>query len=109
MMPHQQTDITPIPPATTLSLDQSAQLMKDFTFLGRVKSAALTYAQYLSLQPANSGAKVRWMQQTMNQPDQMAQQLVSPVVLNPNVQQAGSTIDDPGLQAAVQSVADVMM
>ena len=107
--PHQQTDIVPIPPAATLSLDQSAQLTRDFTFQGRVKSAAIIYAQYLTLQPSNSASRMRWIQQTMSQPDQMAQQLVSPVVYNPNVQQAGSVIDDASLQAAVQVVADTLM
>ena len=110
MMPvSQPVDIVPIPPALTLSLDQEAQLMKDLTFLGRVKAAAITYAQYLTLQPSNSASRANWIQATMNQPDMMAQKLVSAVVVNPNVQMAGSAISDPELQAAVQVCADALM
>lgn len=93
-----------------MTYEESAALMRDNTFQGRVKVAAITYAQYLSLQPANSGSKARWIQNTMSAPDMAAQQLTPGTVMNPNVQQAGgATVTDVDLQAAVQAVADVMM
>ncbi|HEY1242227.1 MAG TPA: hypothetical protein VGF16_16800 [Bryobacteraceae bacterium] len=92
-----------------LTYDDSAQLMNDAQFRGRVKVAALTYAQYIALQPATSGARIRWAQQVMQQPDAMATVLTPPTVMNPNVQAAGAAITDPDLQSAVQAVADVMM
>jgi hypothetical protein len=92
-----------------LTYEESAILMNDPVFKGRVKVSALTYAQYITLQPATSGSRIRWAQQVMQQPDAMAQSLVSPVVMNPNVQADGGAIDDVNLQAAVQAVADVMM
>ena len=95
----------------SMTLEESAALMNDATFRGRVKVAALNYAQYLSLQAstASSNAKMTFMQQTMRAPDAMAQTLTPPTVLNPNVQQDGPTVSDASLQAAVQTTADMMM
>lgn len=94
-----------------LSQTESADLMKDPVFIGRVKVCCLTYAQYLQeqLQVPLRGSQMRWIQQVIVQPDQVAQTIVNPVVQNPNVQADGAAIDDPGLQAAVQAVADQIM
>lgn len=92
-----------------LDYTESAALMQDPTFRGRVKVAALEYAQFLTLQPANSNSKVKWIQQTYANPDQMAATLTPPTVMNPNVQAAGATISDAELQGAVQAVADLIM
>ena len=92
-----------------MSFAESAALMNDQAFRARVKVAALVYAQYITLQPANSSARVRWAQQVSLQPDQMAITLTPPTVMNPNVQLAGAEITDENLQAALQAVADVMM
>jgi hypothetical protein len=84
--------------------------MNDPTFRGRVKVAALQYAQYIHLQAGVPNSKTQWAQRTMQQPDATAQILVPTVVMNPNVQQAGgAAINDTDLIAAVQSVADMMM
>ena len=93
----------------SMTFEESAALINDSVFRGRVKVAALLYAQYLSLQPANSNAKMRWLQQMIATPDQTATQLAPPTVMNPNVQQAGAAVTDIDLQAAVQVVADMMM
>lgn len=92
-----------------LTYEESAQLMQDPTFRGRVKVAALTYAEYLTNQPGNSNAKARWIQTCFASPDQMAMTLTPPTVMDPAVQQDGAAVTDAALQAAVQAVADVMM
>lgn len=88
---------------------ESAALMKDQTFMGRVKVAALNYAQSLSLQPSLSNSQSKWINQAMTQSDFMAQMLTPPVVMNPNVQQGGAAVSDADLQAAVQAVANQTM
>jgi hypothetical protein len=92
-----------------LTLSDSAALINDPTFRGRVKVAAVNYAQYLQLQPSLSASKSRWIQNTMTQPDQAAQQLTPGVVLNPSVQNAGAAVTDADLKAATQVVADLQM
>ena len=94
-----------------MTYEESAALMQDMAFRGRVKVAALNYAQYLSLQvaTASSNATMMWVQQTFRSPDAMAQTLTPPTVMNPNVQAAGTDVSDDALLAAVQSVANMMM
>jgi len=95
-----------------LTYDDSAKLMNDSTFRGRVKTACLSYAQYISIEASNTPAhnsRYRWAQNCFQQPDMVAQQITQPVVLNPNVQSAGSAITDADLQAAVQAVVDAIM
>lgn len=94
-----------------MTQEESAALMNDPVFRGRVKVCALNYAQYLTLQAAtaSSNAKMKWMQATIAGPDQMAATLTPPVVLNPNVQIAGAEVTDADLMAAVQAVADMIM
>ena len=92
-----------------LTLAESAALMLDPQFRGRVKVAAMKYADALLLQSGLSVSRTQWAQRTMQQPDQTAQQLVSGVVINVNVQNAGADVSDPDLTATVQVVADRMM
>lgn len=104
--------IVPIPPATTLDYNQSYALMNNFDFRGRVQVACLSYAQYITLEPSNAPAhntRLRWANSVFQNPNQVANQTTPPVVMNPNVQQAGSAVTDESLQAAVQAVVDEFM
>jgi len=92
-----------------LTLDESAQLINNTQFRGRVKVAALKYASYLALQPNPNLSRSRWIQQTIQQPDQTAQTITPAVVMNVNVQNLGANIDDDNLMAAVQVVSDQQM
>lgn len=94
-----------------LTQDESATLMNDFTFRGRVKVCIITYAQYLREQTASPlrGSQATWCAQAQGQPDAMAAQLTPLVVLNPNVQAAGGAVTDIDLQAATQAVVDEMV
>ena len=106
------TDITPIPPATTLSYDQSAQLMNDYTFRGRVKTACLKFADTIMNEQPSVGAhntRMKWAAQCFQNPDIIAGQVQPATVMDPAVQSAGSGIDDGGLQGAVEGVINKMM
>jgi hypothetical protein len=105
-------DIIPTPPATTLSYDQSAQLMTDLTFKGRVKVACLKYADSIMDEEPTVTAhntRMRWAANCFNQPDMVAGQVQPLTVRDPAVQAAGSDITDDALQAAVEGAINKMM
>jgi hypothetical protein len=108
----QTTDILPEPPATELSYNQSAQLMMDNTFRGRVKTACLKYAESIMNEDpvvAAHNTRMKWAAQCFQSPDTAAQQVQPPTVMDPAVQTAGSGIPDNALQAAVEGVINKMM
>ena len=85
---------------------ESAALMGDAEFRGRIKVAALKYADSIISGTGNTASKERWAQTVFQQPDQVAFQLQPPVVMDAAVQAAGSAIDDTALQGAVETVAN---
>jgi hypothetical protein len=95
-----------------LTYTESSDLMNDMKFRGRVKTACLKFATSI-LDEAGTvnahGARARWANQCVLQPDMAAATVAPPVVLDPAVQTAGSAIDDPGLQAAVEGVINNLM
>src|SRR4029079_9457668 len=96
----------------TMTYEESDALTKDATFRGRVKIAALKYAGSIFIEPDTTAAhntRVRWAQNTYQNPDVVAGQLQPPVVLDPAVQQDGADIPDAGLQAAVEGVVNKLM
>lgn len=92
-----------------LTLAESAALINDLDFRGRVKVAALQYATYVFSQAGQSNSRMAWAQRTMQQPDTTAQTLTPAVVMNINVQSLGKDIDDDNLRASVQVTADLMI
>jgi hypothetical protein len=88
-----------------LTYDESAQLMNDMTFRGRVKVAMMNFVNYVYGEPASTAghnARYRWAQQAIMQPDMWVNQITPPTVTDPNVQASGSAIADPTLQTAVE-------
>jgi len=92
-----------------LTYAESATLMKDASFVDRVKVACLKYADFImgedAATPAHS-ARVRWAQGAHTQPDTAAQNITPSTVMDPAVQGAGSAIDDAGLQSAVENAVN---
>lgn len=86
-----------------LTLDESAQLMNDQTFRGRVKAACISFAGSVLAAPG-SVSLFTWAKNCYQNPDGTAAQVVPPAVMNINVQQAGGSIDDNSLLATVQYV-----
>jgi hypothetical protein len=107
-----KTVIVPEPPATVLTYEQSAQLMTDMVFRGRVKVSVLNFATKILYEPAltqGHTSRYRWAQRAYQQPDQVASESQQPTVMHPNVQTAGSEITDGNLQVAVEAVVGELM
>ena len=95
-----------------MTYQESATLMVDIVLRGRVKVAALKFADAIVIEPTSvSGhnARVRWAQQTFQQPDQVALQLQPPTVMDGAVQSAGANVTDEALQGAVEAVVNKML
>lgn len=101
-----------------LTYEESATLMTNAIFQGRVKVACLTYARYITDEGANTPAhstRIRWAQQTLMMPDAAAGQVSPTVVMDAAVQAAAidadgdSTIDDPGLQSATENAVNKIL
>jgi len=105
----------------SLTYQESSDLMNDFQFRGKIKTAALTLAAYwLNEAPdvVAHNSHYKWSQSCFQQPDMTAQGLHPPVVMDQGVQGAG-LVDDPTtpgkkisaatdtqIQAAVQAVVE---
>ena len=90
----------------------SAALMTDMDFRGRVKTACLKYADFITLEaptvPAHS-TRIKWAQNTMAMPDGAAGTVTPTVVMDPAVQSAGAAITDGALQSAVENSVNKML
>jgi len=95
-----------------LTYDQSAALMQDSNFRGRVKVSCLKFADSIANEagsvPAHN-SRYRWAQNTFMQPDMVAQQVQPPTVMDAAVQAQGSAIPDDQLQASVEAVVNKMI
>lgn len=90
-----------------MTYEESSQLMMDSIFGGRVKVAALKFADYILNEPTNTPAhtsRVRWAQSTFQNPVMMATTIQPPVVMTGQVQADGAAVTDENLQVAVESV-----
>ena len=97
-----------------LTYEQSAALINDMQFRGRIKVACLNYASRMVSEPggfsnARSNALLRWSMQALQQPDQVAQQVQGPTVMEPGVQESGASIDDGGLQFATENAVNKIL
>src|SRR5215471_11483983 len=95
-----------------LNYDDSAQLMADIPFRGRIKVACLHFAQYIIGEATNTVAhstRYRWAQNAYQNPDNAAMQVQPAVVMDPSVQAAGSSIADGPLQTAVETAIQAFL
>lgn len=79
----------------------------DSIFGGRIKVACLKFADYILNEPTNTPAhtsRVRWAQNTFQNPVMMATTVQPPVVMTGQVQADGAAVTDENLQVAVESV-----
>jgi hypothetical protein len=95
-----------------MTYEESAALMNDMTFRGRIKVSALKYADSISNEantvPAHN-TRLRWAVNTMQQPDMVAMQLQPPTVMDAAVQADGAEITDDALQGSVETVVNKLM
>lgn len=102
-----------------LTYEQSSSLMNNAPFRGRIKVACLKFADYIMGEAANTPAhstRIKWAQQAYAQPEASAAQITPGVVMDPAVQAAAidsadgdSTLDDAGLQSAVENTINKML
>lgn len=93
-----------------MTYEESAQLIQNPQFRGRIKVACLTYASRIISQGGGaSNALLRWCNQTMQMPDQAAQNVQGPAVMEPGVQSQGANIDDGSLQFSVENAVNKML
>lgn len=95
-----------------MTYEESSALMSDNAFRGRVKVAALKYADSI-MNEANTvpahNTRLRWAVNTDQQPDVVAMQLQPPVVMDPAVQAAGADITDEALQGSVETIVNKLL
>ena len=98
-----------------MTYEESAALMVNAPFRGRIKVAAIKFSTYIfGEDPASAGhaSRYRWGQSFVLNPDSMAAQLQPTVVMDTSVQDAGidaegnSLITDAALQSAVEAVVN---
>jgi len=95
-----------------LTYEQSAALMIDMTFRGRVKVSCLSFANYILGEPTDVPAhntRAGWAKTCYQNPDMIATQIQPPTVMEPAVQAAGADIDDTSLQTAVETAVNKML
>jgi len=90
----------------TISYTDTAALMIDGVFIGRVKVACLHFASYISGEDSTVPAhptRLRWSQQAFLMPDNAVMQIMSTLVMDPKVQAEGAAITDTDLQSSVEA------
>jgi hypothetical protein len=95
-----------------MTYEESAALMIDMTFRGRVKVAVLKYADFIMNESPGvtaHNARVRWAAQTYQQPDRTAQETQPPAVMDSNVQTHGANVTDELLQSAVEATVNKLI
>ncbi len=95
-----------------MTYEESAALMTDIAFRGRVKVACLKYADSImgedSTVPAHN-TRERWAIGTMQNPEMVAAQIQPPVVMDAAVQTDGAEITDAALQGSVEAVVNKLL
>jgi len=92
-----------------LDYNDSALLMNDMEFRGRVKVACLHFATYIQGEPTNIPAhntRYGWAKTTIQNPDNAAMNVTPAVVQDPNVQSKGKSITDAELQTATETAVN---
>lgn len=95
-----------------MTYEESAALMTDIPFRGRVKVACLKYADSIVGEPTGTPAhntRLKWAVNCLQQPDVVATQTQPPTVMDSAVQADGAAITDVALQGAVEITVNKMM
>ena len=94
-----------------MTYEESARLMMNTEFRGRIKVAVLKYADSIlssraSIPGIGGNAVLRWASQAFSNPDTTAQGVQPAVVMDSAVQNQGESIPDESLQGAVEAVVN---
>ena len=95
-----------------MTYEESAALMMDGVFRGRVKVACLKFANFIfaeaPTEPAHN-TRTKWAHRASEMPDQVAAEVTPLTVMDTAVQDAGATIADAALQGAVETSVNKML
>lgn len=95
-----------------MTYEESAALMQDQAFRGRVKVAVLKYADSIMIEantvPAHN-TRLRWASNAVQQPEVTAASIQPPVVMDAQVQADGAEITDGALQVSVETVVNKLL
>ena len=89
-----------------MTYEESAALMTDLVFRGRIKVSVVKYASSIASEDVSvqhHHARARWAASAKQQPDGVAGQVQPGVVMDPAIQAAGAEIEDVALQGAVEA------
>lgn len=95
-----------------MTYEESAALMNDIAFRGRVKVACLKFADSIMIEASTVPAhntRLRWAQMCEQSPDSTAAQIAQPVVMDGAVQADGANVTDTALQGAVEATVNKML
>jgi hypothetical protein len=95
-----------------MTYEESAALMIDLDFRGRIKVSALKYADSIMGEAETTPAhntRVRWATNCMTNPDMTATQLQPPVCMDAAVQADGAEITDEALQGSVEATVNKLL
>lgn len=92
-----------------MTYEESAALMTDVPFWGKVKVSCMKYATYINNEPPSTeghSARYRWAQMAMRDPDSTARQMQASVVMDPSIQAEGAASSDAAIQSATEAVVN---
>ena len=96
-----------------MSYEETFELTKDPVFRGRVSTACVHYAVFISDEASNTAAhstRYRWAQQTLVGPEASVSRIIATVCNDGAVQDApGNAITDPALQTAVETAVNKLL
>ena len=95
-----------------MTYTESNALMNDMEFRGRIKVAALKYADSIMNEGnavAAHNSRMKWAQTCITQPDMMAANLQPPVCMDAAIQTDGADVTDAALQGAVETTVNRML
>ena len=95
-----------------MTYEESAVLMTDQVFRGRIKVALLKYSTYIFGEAPSTEAhasRYRWATRAAQQPDMEAAQIQPVVVMDTQVQLDGAGISDGNLQTACEAVINKLI
>jgi nicotinic acid phosphoribosyltransferase len=96
-----------------MTYEETFELTKDATFRGRVSTACVHYADFITNEPSNTmghSTRYRWAQQTLVGPEAAVNRVIATVCNDSAVQDApGAAITDAALQATVETAVNKLL
>jgi hypothetical protein len=96
-----------------MTYEETFELTKDATFRGRVSTACVHYANFVTDEPTSTPAhstRYKWAQQTLVGPEAAVNRVIATVCNDTAVQDApGAAITDAALQSTVETAVNKLL